>query len=342
MTDHAAALALDWARLGPSLALSKLGLKFRMAGREAFICCPWHGEKNASCTVAIGQSGTLRIHCFACDQTWDIHSLVGQLQGLDPRSAFRDLLRAEAELLGRWDIVDELEGKAEPRPAPRPAPAPPPPAEPERTYPDAVQVSDLLAACGLTGNDRQVAEWLRTRDLDADQVDVLGLAYALPRASQSLPPWARFRGRSWTETGHRLIVPLHDHLGTVRSVRAGRVGYGDSPKRLPPAGHKVSGLVMANAMALELLRAGAWPDFAQDHSLVITEGEPDWMTACIRWPAPAHLGIYSGAWTTDIARRIPDGTNVAIWTDPDATGEKYAWAVASTLSSRCHVIRGGE
>jgi len=346
--DHAAELAADFAAIGPFGTCDRLGLKHRREGRTAWICCPWHSEQTPSCTVAIGPCGTIRVHCFACSQTWDVHALVAQLRGLDTRADFRAVLLEEADTLGRSDIVDALEGRtAEPRPArtapPRPVPVQ---ATPAPTYPDRDQVLDLIASCTLTARDAEATQALADRGLAASDLDVRGLAYALPK-SAALPAWARYRGRSWLDTGHRIIVPVVDANGVVRSVRASRVGPGDTPKRLPPAGHKASGLVMADAMAVEVLRAGAWPSWAPGPAqIVIAEGEPDWWTWAVRTPLhriPKHacIGIFSGAWTADIAARIPDGAKVAIWTDHDAAGEKYAQQIADSLADRCTLIRGG-
>ena len=343
MSEHAAELALEWARLGPFGALTKLGVKHERRGREAFVCCPFHKEKTPSCTVAIGQQGTLRVHCFGCSETWDIHSLVGQVVGIDTKSGFPSLLLHEAEQLGRWDIVDALAGKAERRPTPPPR-APDPEPEPEKTFPDVNEVWALIRACGLTACDHQVFDWLKSRALAARDVDLRGLAYALsPRAT--LPSWARFRGSGWSELGHRLIVPLYDATGETRSVRAGRIADGETPKRLPPAGHTCKGLVMADALAQQLLRKGCWPDWAPSHLVVIAEGEPDWMTWAVKVPLHqipeyATLGIFSGSWTSEIAARIPDGSKVVVWTDQDAAGDKYAASIVETLITRCDVMRG--
>jgi hypothetical protein len=344
--DHAAELAADFAALGPFGTCDRLGLKYRREGRTAFVCCPWHAEKTPSCTVAIGQAGTIRVHCFACSRTWDAHALVAQLRGLDCAGDFRAVLLEEAELLGRSDIVAALEGRAaEPRPArtapPRPAPQP----EPERTYPPRDEVLDMIASCSMTAGDPDVSRAVEARGLVPSDLDSRGLAYSLP-ASASLPAWARYRGRSWLDTGHRIIVPVVDAAGVVRSVRASRVGPGDTPKRLPPAGHKASGLVMADAMAVEVLRAGAWPSWAPGPAqVVIAEGEPDFWTWAVRTPLlryPMHavIGVFSGAWSADLAARIPDGATVAVWTDQDSAGDRYARAIADSLAGRCSVIRG--
>lgn len=343
--DHATEIAREWARLGPFGALDKMGVKYRKAGREAFVCCPWHGEKNASCTVAIGQEGTIRVHCFACSQTWDAHGLFGQLNGIDPRTSFPALLLHEAEALGRWDLVDALEGKAERRPMPPRKATQEPDPEPERTPPQREEVLGLLVVATMTAGDSEVAAWIASRGLSANDVDVRGLAFALPKDAR-LPKWAQYRKSSWVELGHRLLVPLYGSDGQVVSVRAGRVIEGDSPKRLPPSGHTCRGVVMADALGVELLKTGTWPSWAADvqPSVVIAEGEPDWLTWAVQSPIGskperAVFGIFSGAWTPEIAARIPRGARVAVWTDCDMAGHKYAKQIADSLLPRCDVFR---
>src|SRR5690606_2268434 len=118
--------------------------------------------------------------------------------------------------------------------------------------------------------------------LDFEKIGKTGLARVIPSTAKSLPDWARYRGRTWTETGHRLIVRAWDHDGRLRSVRAWRVTDGDSPKRLPPAGKRAAGLVLANRTAVLMLRRLACP-----LTLVIVEGEPDWISWSIQTPNDA-------------------------------------------------------
>ena len=366
--DHAAELAADFAALGPFGTCDRLGLKHRREGRTAFVCCPWHAEKTPSCTVAIGQAGTIRVHCFACARTWDVHALVAQLRGLDCAGDFRSVLLEEAELLGRSDIAAALEGRAAERGArgaawssghflffkangaghelsrtapPRPAPQP----EPERTYPPAAEVADLWAACKLVTTDDEVSAWLRSRALEPDAVAVRDLARALPR-KVALPRWAWGPGGSWADTGHRMIVGLYDAGGVMRTVRAGRIIEGNTPKRLPPAGHKAGQVVMADTVALEVLRLGKAPDYiAEPLRIIIAEGEPDWLTWATNRPLDSRkppfgvLGILAGAWCAELAARIPSGAHVIIRTDHDQAGEKYAADIIRTLASRCTVRR---
>lgn len=345
-----AELALDWARIGPFSTCDLLGLKYRKENRCAFVCCPWHAERTPSCTITIGPEGTIRVHCFGCAQTWDVHALFAQVQGLEiVGSAFKELLIREAEVLTRWDLVEALEGK---KPEPRPIGPMPTPvrtevqAEPERLLPDRNEVLDFIGACIPVESEETVCHWLRTRALDPHEIAVRGLAYAIPEKISYLPRWACFKGQSWIETGHWLIIPVYDHLGEVVSVRASRVVDGDSPKRLPPSGCRISRTIMADAMGMEVLRAGGWPEWnANDPVIVIAEGEPDFFTWALTspllvTPTNAVFGIFSGSWCDEFASRIPTGAKVAIWTDQDDAGEKYFQFIGKSLAKRCTIYRG--
>lgn len=155
-----------------------------------------------------------------------------------------------------------------------------------------------------------------------------------------MPPWARCRGGTWREASYRLIVPMWDAEGGLRSVRAWRVG-GDPelPKRLPPSGCKASELVMADEWGLAMLRGQRAPERA-----VIAEGEPDtltWMTR-LNEPGTATIGIISGSWHAELADRFPIGTQVIVRTDQDVAGDRYYDQIRNGLKRRCFVSRSKE
>jgi hypothetical protein len=133
-----------------------------------------------------------------------------------------------------------------------------------------------------------------------------------------------------------MILLVYDFAGTRSSVRAYRVARGpeDAPKRLPPAGHKAVGLVLANGPAVGMLSGESRPP-----RVVVVEGEPDYLVHCTRAPDLAVLGLFSGSWHAGFAERIPYGSLVIIRTHHDAPGEKYSDQVASTVRSRAVVRR---
>jgi hypothetical protein len=198
------------------------------------------------------------------------------------------------------------------------------------------------------GDESEVAEWLNSRALDAGAVEDFGLARALP-SDVLQPRWARYQRQTWGEAGYRLLLPMFDKLGALRSLRARRVIPGEGPKNLAPAGCSTGGLVMADALGRRLLATGQCPEgwpAAVPLRVVVAEGEPDFLTWGTRFSdadatAPAVLGVVSGGWTSGIAGRLPDGARVIVRTHLDEAGEKYARAVHESLRGRCTLLRAG-
>jgi hypothetical protein len=329
----------------PRTVVRALGLEAGAVrqGRNVVVRCPWHDERSPSCSVHVARDGTLAVRCHGCGATGDALALVAVAHGLDPRRDFVEVVTVAAELAGRWDLVDELRGNVERRPAPTPKPRREP--EPERDYPPIGEVAALLTRPAW--EDPEARAYLTSRAIDPGRLEVASVgvtfpgvevgavAYALD-ASAVLPRWASYQGRSWQETGHRLILPMVDASGELRSVRACRVEDADSPKRLPPGGHRAGGLVMANDVALALLR-GTWQPSADLRVGVrIVEGEPDFLTV-VAAPsaaiATAVFGIVSGTWGTAFAARVPRHALVALQTHDDPAGARYAAEIRSSLDA---------
>lgn len=305
----------------------------RQAG-GVIMLCPWHQEKTPSCSVRIGGSGTIAVKCHGCGEGGDVLSLIAVARGLNLRSDFRDVLREGAELAGLWALADEITtGKRHDDRVPIPPPRATP--EPGRGYPDAAELDALWNACTPTADDSEIRDWLNGRSLDPERIDADDLARAIPETA-TLPRWARFRGLPWSETGHRLLVPMRDANGALRTVRAGRVRDGETPKRLPPGGHKASEVVMADTFGVAMLRGERVPE-----RVVIVEGEPDFWTWATRAndPRTAVLGIVSGSWCDAIRDRVPRGALVILRTDHDRAGDAYALAISESLMGRCMLRR---
>jgi hypothetical protein len=225
------------------------------------------------------------------------------------------------------------------------APRPPPPKPPE--YPPAADVTAIWAAARGVTYDDEVSALLARRGLDPLLAEDLDLGRALSRDAQ-LPPWASYRGRPWTACGYRLVVPGYDARGAMRNLRAWRVtpAKDDSPKRI--VCRRAAGLVLADGLARQVLAAGAAPEWWADRplELVITEGEPDYLTWAMRYGssaglerAPAVIGVCSGSWSPELAARIPDGARVSIRTHRDDAGNKYAASISATLVRRTTCTR---
>lgn len=363
--DDAAEVTAGLTSMGPAGVLEALGLRYVKKGRHAWLCCLWHDEHTPSLKVWIGRAGTLQAYCHgACDRSFDALDLVAKVFGLSPKQDFPALLLVGARLSGLHALVADLEadrrGAARVERARYVQPTRPP--EPERPYPPAGALEAFWSAAsplvsygsgGELVTDAEAYTMLEGRRLspkrltDLDAVRVLAPGLDVPR-------WAKFRGdnrhesQPWPSLGYRLVVPMFDPSGVMRSARAWRVGPPldpDDPKRVPPLWHKARGLVMADPVAREMLQTGAvpawWPR-GKVFRVGIFEGEPDWCSAlCMYSDAceapPAMLGIVNGSWSDELAARIPDGARVIIQTDDNMAGARYAREIIASLAHRCDV-----
>lgn len=314
-----------------------LGLKPRRDGRSVKVPCVWHAERSGSLDLAT-REGVLVAHCHGCGRSGDALALVAAARGLDMRRDFPRVL-VEAAALAGIALDESTPQTLTPRPMPPPGPGrtPPPPGE----------VAELWRACSSVYDDADAAGYLTGRGIDPALVVDRDLARVLP-SGRTLPRWARYRGnapaaRPWPDTGHRLIVPMFDAAGGLATVRAWRIVDGDGPKRLPPAGYAIPRSVMADPLARILLSTGAAPGWWTPRRVLVAEGEPDFVAAATMYGdsehAPAVLGIVAGAWSAEIAARIPDGAEVVLATDSDDAGERYAAAIGASLAGRCALRR---
>jgi hypothetical protein len=313
--------------------------------RGLTVRCPRHG--GVSCSVTRAPDGTVRVKCFGCDFAGDALHLIAEVHGLDTRRHCTEVLRVAADLARRADIVDELT----PRARSEGRSWTPSPAAASAGYAPTGEVHTLWAACGPCSDDADVSALLESRCIRPAWVDDFQLARVIPTGA-NLPFWASFRGTRahrdpWTRTGHRLLLPMYDQTGCMRSVRAWCVRPSDDPKRLPPAGHRATGLVLACGGAATLLATGRPPEAPSPLRVLVVEGEPDFLSWATRFSdadasAPLVFGVVSGAWTEGIASRIPDGTRVIVRTHHDAVGDGYAEVVRRTLHNRCTLLRPGE
>lgn len=303
--------------------------------------CPSHGGTSLSVRP---RADGLQVRCFGCDLAGDVFTLIAAARGLDVRRDFAKVLAEGAALAHLWAVADELEGRPVAR-VQRPAPAPPPiraTNEPERTYPAIAEVCALWESSGFTEDDAEVCAMLTARALPPALIDLYALARVLPAAPAPLPSWARVSGLSWRDAGYRLIVPMYDAHGEMRSLRAWRIGEGDGQKRIAPAGHLSGGLVFACGGGRVML-TGERAELGA-RTVVIVEGDPDFLTWATKYDdaalsPPLVLGVVSGAWRDEVAARIPDGSTIAIRTHHDPPGDKYAEAINQSLRKRCRVMR---
>jgi hypothetical protein len=350
--DHAAEVSAALASLGPFEVLARLGVEHRREGPAARLLCPFHAERTPSATFHVGPAGTLRLRCHgACGRSRDVFALVAFARGLSTKGRdFPRVLLEAARLAGLYALGEELSGVTEGAyAAPRPKFLRPLPTF-ERNYPPRDEIETLWDAAGHVIDDSEASAYLEGRGICPERATDGGLVRVLARGAE-LPRWARFRGgrseaRPWSELGFRLVLPVYDPFGEMRAVRAWRIG-GDAsdPKRVPPAGYKATGLVLACPLARLMLEVGALPSWWPEREplrVLITEGEPDFLTWAARFSdadatAPAVLGVVSGSWSAELAGRVPDGARVIVRTHRDAAGDRYAREVAESLGGRCDV-----
>ena len=282
--------------------------------------------------------------CFQCEATGDALELVAFSVGGARLRDLGDARRGEVrEWCSRFLGLDASQGRG-PAILQARKPAPPRPVPVEPRYPPAAEVAALWASSVPVTDDEEVSGYLDGRGILAAEVARLELARALP-PSAPCPAWAgtgEGEGwRSWAARGARLVVPLFDAKGALRSLLARvprKVEHG--PKSLGAKGYQRGGLVMANA------RARAWLDGsdATPAPCFVLEGEIDYLRNAVgpfalqTWASlganPAVLGIFSGSWSREVADRIPDGSHVGVATDDDAQGDAYAREIGETLAAR--------
>lgn len=247
-------------------------------------------------------------------------------------------------------------------PAAQPSESGTPPAAPCAAAQDAAQATQASAPVP-TPSPVPIAAWLQKQARIGETEVVWMASRKIDSATVNLrvPLWsASLSGAKWDglefdelfldEWGslcykhHTLLLPTVDHTGTVVGVRARlttgehrakcltpSLWFGDAQRGFPQRG------VVANAKAIRALKDEIlWPSL-----VIVTEGEPDFLTACQLYPDAAVLGMYKAreSWTQEIADRIPTGSKVYVLTDPDGPGAGYRRRVIRSLKGRCRVWR---
>jgi len=314
---HAAAAAL-----GPIAVAERLGFRLGRGGRGP---CPIHGGRNPSSFGLDARGGTLVGSCHSCGWGGDVLALVGALEGLD---RFGDVVRRAADIFG-VDVTEQNDVHH----------APPPP-EPPKPYPDGDEVAALWMDCPPGEFSSEAIGYLEGRGFDLEILRQLDVVRELP-AGLRLPSWARIRGRDWRAAGYRLVCGAYDDHGVARSIRAWRtVPDGENlPKRLAPAGKRVSGLVLANHRGVMLLRVPEYlVDLGEPIVVRVCEGEPSMLALCSAFRSDPVLAVTSAtAWPDEVGERIPSGVRVIVYPDADEAGQRLVDDVRESIGARCSV-----
>lgn len=217
----------------------------------------------------------------------------------------------------------------------------------EPPYLREAEVAALWNAAQSVSGDPEAAAWLHSRYRDhvtgvTTLVELWDLARVLPK-NAPIPAWAGTGAGPWNRTGHRLLFRLWNARGRFVSMRARSLSSSATLKALAPTGFSVAGLVLADPLAVQLL-AGDPLSWWTEPTIVVSEGEPDWLAWAARHgdaraQGPAYIGVVAGSWSQQIAARIPDNTRVIVRTDHDAPGERYANDIIMGLRGRCPVLR---
>lgn len=147
-------------------------------------------------------------------------------------------------------------------------------------------------------------------------------------------------------TGHRVVVPSFGPSGALVGLRARLPASGDvggTPKELTPVGGAVKSTTLADRRGQRLLSGELT---SVDGPVVIVEGVTDFLAfVAVDQTRPggpvagATFGTYSGAWTSDLAARIPSGAVVKVGTDADDAGEAYWLQIHKSFGGRCDLRR---
>ena len=277
------------ARLGRNVALPK------GASRGSVYGCPVCNAERRH-TKTNDKRGAIGVHrsgagwrCWQCNATGDAVALVALV------------LTGNRDIAGAREWCTEWLGDPH-RPVRESIPARPPP-----EYPPTRELEALWSECAPTWAVPEVAEWLESRRIG----NAGDLARALPDGI-ALPTWA------WRS--HRLVVPLRDVSGVMRSVAFRRCTPGDGPKSMAPRGYGRAGLVFSRGV------------ISSPGRIVICEGEKKWLQWVTR--GVHAIGIESGSWGPEHAAAIPSGSTVYLATDPDDAGADYATRIFRSLAAR--------
>lgn len=345
----------DWILRNRSRSVAEVAASFtevRRATSQHHCACPCCGAEKRHTkqgdrrgAVWIPNSDPTGWKCWQCSAHGDAIDFVSyELHGL----RYRELSDAsKAEVRGWFELCDPS-GPSLPPPRASKRPSGPGVANAFSSYPPRHEVEAFWDACVSVDRDDDALAYLAHRGLLPIEPLLEHEAVRVLPMGATCPDWARLDERPWWQTGHRLIVPLYDWRGDLRSFIARSVEFEPVIKSAGLSGYNRRGLIMAGTYGRQMLASGAGGYMHRDDRfrLSIFEGEINWLrgmargTDCVveeRFLPVAFrgaLGIFSGSFTEDVASRVPDRTNVVIATDDDKQGHEYGAQIQRQLGDR--------
>jgi hypothetical protein len=254
--------------------------------------------------------------------------LIMEVEGVDPRGALA-WVRA---------VFPEVLPEPPARRASPPAPLAFPPVEEVMALWTRTEPLERLADATEEGPVEPLPDTMRDallrHEIDLGGVDLFSLAGIIP-ADAPLPSWAVDDvGKSWIETGHRLLVPLVDLEGEVRSLRA---VCPETGRALSPSGHHTRGLVLADHTARQLLNRQ--PPQRRALDVVITSRVLDFLALAssvsdANEAPPAMLGVLGSTNLRTLSQCIPPRSRVVLQIGRSEQEDRLALALRRELLSR--------
>ena len=320
MTDHKT--QIRHALTDPAPLLEKLGLLETAKGnaRRYTICCPWHQENDPSCDVWVHRNdGLIAVHCHGCGAGGDVYNLIAQVYGLSLIDQFQDVLQIAADFAG---ITIDNSKPVKYTPPKKIEPRPP-------EYPPKDELGDMWSNAVAPCDDDQVVKFFERRGISLDAIG--DMCRVIP-VDYNLPKWAIYRDEAdskgrydWIMSGHRLIFPLYNHDGKIKSFKARNMG--DSKlKNVNPLEYSAVGLCFADDNAWKMLSKNQHCE-----TVVFVEGEIDFLQAVqLAGDDTAIFGIYSGCWSDEHSKKL-NCDRVVFLTDVDEPGDRYAKQIAESV-----------
>lgn len=183
-------------------------------------------------------------------------------------------------------------------------------------YPEASEVAALLREAfplnAVPGD--AVRRWMVANGYDLDLHARWGSVVALPE-SAPVPFWACLHGKAWPDLGLRLLAPLCDAQGALRSLVAQSVAPGRTGAAHPTC-HEHDGLIVACPTARRPLM-----NKQQTRRVVIVGTFREWLRHAEsmrrRGEATSVWGVLPQAWSKGLTAALADA-DVTLIADPSA------------------------